>query len=121
MTDNLTPSQRAAPRDSLLLRSELHRVSDGEPLAMLRIRNLSATGLMAECTVMLDVGERVRLTLRGVGEVLATISWQADGRLGLTFDAEVDPMAARRPISRNRPVSTAYGYAAAAPKNRDRH
>ncbi len=99
-TDEATAAaDRTAKRDSLLLLTEIFDES-GRRLASARVRNLSATGLMAECDRMLEVGDRVRLTLRGAGEIGAAISWARDGRIGLLFDAEIDPMAARRPIAK---------------------
>lgn len=97
-TDDAHPAaNRAARRDSLLLLTEFFD-EDGKPIALARVRNLSATGLMAECDRLLVEGDRVRLSLRGTGEIGAVISWACDGRIGLLFDQPVDPRAARRPI-----------------------
>lgn len=85
-----------ARRDSLLLLTELHE-EGGRPIAQVRVRNLSATGLMVECGPPLTRGDRVTFTLRGVGVVAATISWWRDGRAGVAFDTPIDPMAVRRP------------------------
>lgn len=108
MTDQSTPSHRAAPRDSLLLLAELRVEADGRTIGSARIRNLSATGLMADCDTALKEGDRLLLTLRGVGDVAATLNWCRDGRIGLVFDQPIDPMAARRP-------STNTGTTIAAP------
>lgn len=100
-TDDQYPAaKRVAKRDSLLLMTEL-RDEGGNTIASVRIRNLSATGLMAECDRVLVEGANVRLTLRGTGEIGARISWVGEGRFGLLFNQPVDPISARRPIATN--------------------
>lgn len=102
-TDDAYPAaNRAAKRDSLFLLTELFN-ENGASIASARVRNLSATGLMAECDRLLVEGDRVRLTLHGTGEIGATISWARDGRLGLVFDHSIDPKAARRAIAASSP------------------
>jgi hypothetical protein len=89
-------SQRSASRDSLLLSAQL-RVS-GEPEVTVRVRNLSAGGLMAEYTQPVAIGTPVEVDVRGVGWVGGRIAWAAEGRVGIAFDNEIDPMAARKPV-----------------------
>ena len=89
-------SQRSASRDSLMLSAQL-RV-DGEPEVAVRVRNLSAGGLMAEYPNTVAVGTRVEVDVRGVGWVGGRIAWTAEGRVGIAFDREIDPMAARKPV-----------------------
>jgi hypothetical protein len=96
--DAYTATNRATKRDSLFLLTEFCD-EDGNLLSVARVRNLSATGLMADCDRILAVGDRVRLTLRGNGKVAATIVWAEENRVGLAFDHSIDPMAARRPIA----------------------
>ncbi|MFT3965807.1 MAG: PilZ domain-containing protein [Sphingobium sp.] len=99
MTDDAPSSNRAAKRDSLFLKAELHAEGSGKSIGPVRIRNLSATGLMADCDVRLTDGDRVTLALRGAGDIAASVSWCRDGRVGLVFDDRIDPLAARRPVS----------------------
>ncbi len=66
-----------------------------------RVRNLSPAGLMAECKIMLRVGDRVLLDLRGVGEVLGHVVWTKGPRVGIAFDREIDPRLARKPVGNN--------------------
>lgn len=89
-------SQRTAARDSLLLSAQL-RV-EGDPETTVRVRNLSAGGLMAEYPQPLDIGTVVEVDVRGVGWVPGRIAWSAEGRVGIAFDREIDPMAARKPV-----------------------
>ncbi|WP_326490624.1 PilZ domain-containing protein [Sphingobium sufflavum] len=98
-------ARRTAQRDSLLLLTEFLD-EEGESIASVRVRNLSATGLMAECDRLLVEGSRVRLTLRGTGEIGASVSWCRDGRVGLAFDEHIDPMVVRRPVGAGAPRAT---------------
>lgn len=88
--------QRSATRDSLLLSAQL-RV-EGESETTVRVRNLSAGGLMAEYAQPVDIGTAVEVDVRGVGWVGGRIAWTAEGRVGIAFDREIDPMAARKPV-----------------------
>jgi len=90
-------AKRAAKRDSMLLATALFN-EEGQQIARARVRNLSATGLMAECDTPLGEGDRIEMVLRGVGRIAATISWVRDGRIGAEFDREIDPKLVRRPI-----------------------
>jgi hypothetical protein len=89
-------SQRSASRDSLLLSARL-RV-EGEPEITVRVRNLSAGGLMAEYAQPVSIDTPVEVDVRGVGWVSGRIAWVAEGRVGVAFDREIDPMAARKPV-----------------------
>jgi hypothetical protein len=90
-------AQRVEQRDSMLLHATLRRAADasGTPI---RIRNLSAGGMMAECSLPLARGEAVEINLRNVGAVRAAIAWAVDGRIGGAFDAPIDRLRARRPV-----------------------
>lgn len=63
-----------------------------------RVRNLSSGGLMAEYAKPVAIGDRVMVKLRGVGDVEGRIAWTAEGRVGVAFDAEIDPKLARKPV-----------------------
>ena len=86
---------RSGARDSLLVMSEL-RV--GDTMTTVRVRNLSAGGLMAEYQQGLDVGTEVECDLRGVGVVRGRVAWSAAGRIGIAFDRQIDPKLARKPV-----------------------
>ncbi|PKP91806.1 MAG: PilZ domain-containing protein [Alphaproteobacteria bacterium HGW-Alphaproteobacteria-16] len=89
-------SQRNANRDSLFLSAQL-RV-DGGPETTVRVRNLSAGGLMAEYAATAVSGAPVRVDVRGVGWVSGRIAWSAEGRIGIAFDRDIDPKLARKPV-----------------------
>lgn len=90
-------SQRSGARDSLLLSAQLR--IDGEPEVTVRVRNLSSGGLMAEYAQPVVSGMPVEVDVRGIGRIGGRIAWSAEGRIGIAFDREIDPMAARKPIA----------------------
>ena len=91
---------RNAARDSMMLQAPLHRVgSAAQGAVTLRIRNLSAGGLMADCGEPLVSGEQVVMDLRGIGEVTGSVAWSHDGRVGISFDSPIDPRQARKPVA----------------------
>lgn len=91
-------SQRVAARDSLLLTAPF-RVDGGAPVQV-RVRNLSAGGMMAEYAKPVTVGTPVAADLRGIGWVQGQVAWCAEGRLGVAFAGPIDPMAARKPVGK---------------------
>jgi len=91
-------ARRAAKRDSLFLLALLTDEA-GSSRGQARVRNLSETGLMADCEVTFREGERLVVQLRGIGEVAGTVAWARDGRIGMMFDHRINPQAARKPVS----------------------
>lgn len=88
---------RSAPRDSLFLLASL-TTPEGLDLGKARIRNLSATGLMADCEQVVPTGQRLCFDLRGVGLVQGVVAWSRDDKIGVAFDAPIDPQLARKPV-----------------------
>ncbi|WP_033919973.1 PilZ domain-containing protein [Sphingomonas sp. 37zxx] len=93
--DETVDAKRNATRDSLLLAATL-RVDGDE--TNVRIRNLSAGGLMAEYPIALASGTPVDIDVRGIGWVGGKVAWATDGRLGIAFDSPIDPKLARKPV-----------------------
>ena len=89
--------QRHEARDSLFLSAKL--TVEGMPGEQVRVRNLSAGGLMAEYPAPIDSDTRVEIELRGIGAVGGRIAWATDGRIGVAFDQHIDPMLARKPVA----------------------
>lgn len=98
---------RSAKRDSLFLLAALSD-EDGLSRGRARIRNLSESGLMADCELRFRVGERLVVTLRGIGDVGGRVAWARDNQIGMTFDHGVDPQAARKPVSSGGGSEAAY-------------
>jgi hypothetical protein len=95
-TDDPTALRNDA-RDSLLLAAQF-RVEGISEVLQVRVRNLSAGGLMAEIARPIEVGTRCEVEVRGVGWVSGRIAWVAAGRVGVAFDQLIDPQAARKPV-----------------------
>lgn len=70
----------------------------GAPDVTVKVRNLSAGGLMAESPVSFMRGDLVAVDLRGIGLVSGRIAWTAGGRIGVQFDSPIDPRLARKPV-----------------------
>ncbi len=94
---NSSDTQRGAGRDSLFLKAILRFNSTGDE-GEVRIRNLSAGGLMAEAPVRVTRGEKVEINLRTIGWISGSVVWVTEGRLGIAFDHPIDPMTARNSV-----------------------
>ncbi|WP_108812191.1 PilZ domain-containing protein [Sphingorhabdus sp. Alg231-15] len=93
--------KRELDRDSLFLKATL-RFVNGDDCGEVRIRNLSAGGLMAEAPVIAKRGDKVELELRNIGRVTGYVAWVAQGRLGIAFDHPIDPKLARKPVGQSK-------------------
>jgi hypothetical protein len=90
--------QRNGSRDSLMLTAQF-RVGD-DKITQVRVRNLSSGGLMAEYAAPVEIRTPIEIEVRGVGWVKGRIAWATDGRVGVAFDIEIDPMLARKPVGK---------------------
>ncbi len=93
-------AQRIDTRDSLLLVARF-RIAGSSETVQVRVRNLSAGGLMADVPKPIDIGTMVEVEVRGVGWIDGRIAWVAAGRAGVAFDHLIDPQAARKPVVAN--------------------
>jgi hypothetical protein len=91
--------QRSGARDSLMLTAQF-RVAGDDKVAQVRVRNLSSGGLMAEYAAPIEIRTPVEIEVRGVGWVRGQIAWATEGRVGVAFDIEIDPMLARKPVGK---------------------
>lgn len=94
---NPTDAKRGTGRDSLFLKAILRFNRSGNE-GEVRIRNLSAGGLMAEAPVRVSRGEKVEVNLRTIGWISGSVAWVTEGRLGIAFDHPIDPKAARNQV-----------------------
>jgi len=81
---------RQTARDSLFLLAMLK--VDGDPrdtAHRVKVRNLSATGVMAEGDV------KITIELRNIGWVEGSVAWKQDNRFGIAFAQEVDHLRVR--------------------------
>jgi hypothetical protein len=88
---------RQVERDSLLLIAQV-RVDGSETEYRVKVRNLSAGGMMAEGNAPVARGSLVSVGLRNVGWVGGTVAWKQDDRFGIAFVEEIDPKVARAPV-----------------------
>jgi hypothetical protein len=92
-------SRRNASRDSLFLSATIRKVGESaDGLKPVRVRNLSAIGLMADHNDRSAPGDKVIVSLRGIGSVDGTVAWVRSGRIGIAFDEQIDPKLARKPV-----------------------
>ena len=69
------------------------RVEGRAGTAMVRVRNLSAGGLMAELPDPLSPGSAVEVDVPGLGWIAGHIVWQTEGRAGVAFYSPIDMAA----------------------------
>ena len=115
---------RNISRDSLFLMSDVQLEGDSKPQRV-KVRNLSAGGMMAESNLSVVRGTKLSVELRNVGSVEGVVAWVQDGRFGIAFAREIDPKLARAPIASSadsaaprytRPSSIIPGYAQQDPR-----
>jgi len=88
---------RQVDRDSLLLVADV-RIDGGDKRHRVKVRNLSAGGMMAEAELKVARGALVTVDLRNIGEVDGSIAWTEGSRFGIPFVEEIDPKLARAPV-----------------------
>jgi hypothetical protein len=88
---------RNVSRDSLFLFAELEFEGRADPVRV-KVRNLSAGGMMAEAPISTGRGERLSIKLRNLDAVKGAVAWVQGDRFGVSFDTEIDPRVARAPV-----------------------
>ena len=96
---------RQVDRDSLFLLAQV-RVEGEDAVFRVKVRNLSAGGMMAEGDAHVARGALVHVELRNIGWVQGTVAWLQETRFGIAFVEEIDPKKARAPVSGG-PATTA--------------
>jgi hypothetical protein len=85
-------------RDSLFLMADMR--ADGEDGEhRIKVRNLSAGGMMGEGRVRVARGNVVRINIRNIGWVEGTVAWVQEDRFGVAFVEDIDPKLARAPLA----------------------
>lgn len=85
----VTTDARNLARENLFLLADLW--IEGESDAhRIKVRNLSAGGMMGDGRVAIVRGHHIRVNLPGVGEVTGTVAWVQQTRFGVAFDREID-------------------------------
>jgi hypothetical protein len=94
MTDN---DHRQIERDSLFVMADL-RVDGVDSDQRVKVRNLSAGGMMAEGGVKVQTGAAVEVNIRNIGWIEGSVAWVQENRFGIAFHEEIDPKVARAPL-----------------------
>ncbi len=89
---------RQIVRDSLFVLAEV-RLDGLEGEHKVRVRNLSAGGMMAEALLKAQRGQIVWVDIRNIGWVEGSVAWVHEDRFGIAFREEIDPKVARAPAS----------------------
>lgn len=85
---------RQIARDSLFVLVDL-RLDGSDTDHRIKMRNLSAGGMMAEGPLRVVRGMVVWVNLRNIGWVEGTVAWVQSSRFGIAFREEIDPKLAR--------------------------
>jgi hypothetical protein len=80
-------------RFTVLLTGTIRKAQSSNRMPI-KIRNISATGLLGECAYPPRIDDVVEIELPRVGFVSGHIRWGANGRLGIEFDGPIDPTLA---------------------------
>jgi hypothetical protein len=91
-------------RDSLFLMAEV-RLEGDSASHKVKVRNLSAGGMMAESDMAVVRGARVTVDLRNLPSIAGTVAWVQENRFGVAFAQEIDPRAPRNQVG-NSDIST---------------
>ena len=89
-----TGDKRQQQRDSLLLMATCRSLDSGET-CRIKVRNLSASGLMAISPLPVSVDEMLVVDLLNIGRIQGRVAWVHGLQFGLAFAHEIDPKAAR--------------------------
>lgn len=94
---NSIENQEARARDSLFLLADLTIEASGQQHKV-KVRNLSAGGMMVEADVAATQGQSIVVNLRNIGPVRGEIAWARSGRFGVAFNRPINPKLARKPV-----------------------
>lgn len=89
---------RQIARDSLFLMADL-RVEGLDGEFRIKVRNLSAGGMMGEGMVRVVRGTVLQINIRNIGWVEGSVAWVQESRFGVAFREDIDPRLARGPAS----------------------
>lgn len=88
---------RSTARDSMFLLADVMPEGD-RTRHRIKIRNLSAKGMMAEGNVPVVRGSRVQVDVRNAGSIWGSVAWHEGARFGIAFEEEIDPAHVREAL-----------------------
>ncbi|PZQ22787.1 MAG: pilus assembly protein PilZ [Sphingopyxis macrogoltabida] len=97
LDEEVAALSRSDDRDSLFMQAPVS-VPGRSDAVMVRVRNLSAGGMLAESVAAVEQGSPVVVDLRNVGPVPGRVVWSGEGKFGIAFDRPVNPQAVRRQV-----------------------
>jgi PilZ domain len=89
-----TTQSRDALRESIFFSAVVRFDGPGRSLSV-RVRNISAGGMMIDCGLNAKIGDVVTADIKNIGEVRGKVAWCVAPRMGIAFDYEIDPKLAR--------------------------
>jgi hypothetical protein len=92
---------RGADRDSLFMQAQV-AIAGKTDVVSVRVRNLSAGGMLAESPVPVTQGAAVEVELRNIGPVPGRVVWTGEKKFGIAFDRAINPQAVRRDVAPQR-------------------
>ena len=87
---------RHITRDSLFILADL-RLEGQTGEYRVKVRNLSAGGMMGEGDLIISSGDRIKVNLRNVGWIDGLVAWVQENRFGVAFVSDIDPKVVRAP------------------------
>jgi PilZ domain len=109
--------KREIARDSLFVMVDV-RLDGSSTEHRVKMRNLSAGGMMGEGDVKVSRGAVVFINIRNLGWIEGLVAWVQDNRFGVAFRDDIDPIMARAPIAAEMsPARTSKAAATGAAKN----
>lgn len=100
---------RQIARDSLFVMADL-RLRGSDENHRIKMRNLSAGGMMGEGSVRVNRGDEVEINVRNVGWVEGSVAWVQEDRFGVAFRDEIDPKIVRAPVTSANATSPQHRY-----------
>ena len=112
MSDAPTPEtsvdgKRNLQRSSLFIMGSI-KVADSDVWVPIKIKNLSASGLMAEGKVTCQQGDRVAVEAKGKVDAEGSVAWIVGGRIGIAFDTLIDPQELKQPVGDGKDLLPIY-------------
>jgi hypothetical protein len=98
--------RRQVDRESLFLLAHV-RVDGQQGASHVKVRNLSAGGMMAEGEAKVGRGTQVAVELRNIGWIDGSVAWKQDNRFGIAFVDEIDPNMVHAPATSMDPAAQA--------------
>ena len=89
---------RVSARESIFLAATIRFEGEDAPMPV-RIRNISAGGMMIDSAVPRAKGLPLIAELKTIGKVAGTVAWSHDQRMGILFDRPIDPHRARLQVA----------------------